>query len=104
MNPIPEQPVLRNRDRAREEREQTRFRMLQAVYERAGARCEVPVFGLELGAALGLPREETFRAIYELAHRGFLSYRGAGPKVGIAEKGIAYLEREAGRRRSVRDG
>jgi hypothetical protein len=93
----------RRRDPAAELRERLRYRVLMEIYGRSGGRCETPVAGLLVGEALGLSREETFRTIHFLAHHGFLDYRGAGPRICITEKGIRFLERDAGRRRSVRD-
>lgn len=84
-------------------REQLRYRVLAWVYEQTGTNCELPVTGTQIGAALGLPYEELYRVIHFLEDRGYLSYRGAGPRVCITEKGISYLEIDARKRRSIRN-
>lgn len=104
MNPTLQLKGTRPRDSARERRERLRFQVLREIYDRARARCDVLLSGQTIREALRISREDAFRSIYDLEHRGFLSYRGAGPRICITEKGISYLEREAGRRRSIRDG
>ena len=94
----------RIRNPVQERRERQRFWLLKGIYERTGGRCDDPVAAIEIGEAMELPREETFRLIHFLAHNDFLDYRGAGPRVCITEKGIRHLKEEAGRRRSIRDG
>lgn len=83
-------------------REQARYRVLEWVYERTGVNCDVAVTGTEIGAALGLPYEDLYRVIHFLEDRGYLNYRGAGPRVCITPKGIRYLEVDAQNRRSIR--
>lgn len=90
------------RDPLAERRERWRYQMLRAVYERTRGSAEPALPGLELGEALGLSREETFRAIQFLAHQGYLHYVGAGPRVRISAKGTRYVEQDAGRRGTVR--
>lgn len=97
-------PARASRDRLQERREQDRYRVLRAVHARTGADCTLTISGLEVGEALGLSREEIFRAVQFLAQRGLLHYVGAGPRVCITPKGVEYLAVRAGRRRSVRDG
>ena len=48
-------------------------------------------------------REDVFRTVVDLTHRSYLSFCAAGPQVCITEKGIAYLQKGAGRRHSVRE-
>ncbi len=82
--------------------EQLRFRILRAVYDRAGADCEHAVSGTEIGTDLDLRFEELFRGIHFLEYHGYLNYLSVGPKVCLTAKGIAFIEEDAGRRRSVR--
>jgi predicted transcriptional regulator len=83
-------------------REQLRYSVLELVFQRTGSNCELSVTGSEIGAALELPYEELYRVVHYLENRGFLNYRGAGPRVCITTKGIRYLEELSGRRRSIR--
>lgn len=83
-------------------REQLRYRVLEWVYEHTGADCSVAVTGTQVGAALMLSYEELYRVIHFLEDRGYLNYRGAGPRVCITERGIRYLQVEARNRRSIR--
>jgi DNA-binding IclR family transcriptional regulator len=93
----------RPRDPAQERRERHRYWLLKGVFERTGPNADAPIAALEVGEALGLSREDTFRLIQFLAHNGYLHYVAAGPRVRISEKGIRYLTRDARRRRSIRD-
>ncbi len=52
---------------------------------------------------LGVWREELFRVIEFLDRKGYLVYHGAGPSVSLTRQGVDYVERHAGRRRSIRD-
>lgn len=104
MNTVQEELVPRGRDPEVEQRERLRYRILRGVYERGWAAAEQPVRALEVGLALGLSREELFRTVLDLTHRSFLTFCSAGPQVRITEKGVAYLERGARRRQSIREG
>lgn len=83
-------------------REQLRYRVLAWVYEHTGSDCDISVTGTQIGAALRLPYEELYRVIHYLEDRGYLNYRGAGPRVCITEQGIQYLRVDAKKRRSIR--
>ena len=91
------------RDPAREKRERVRFDILRNVYERCWSEGDAPVRALDIGLAMGLSREEIFRTVLDLTQRSYLSICAAGPQVCITEKGIAYVQKGAGRRRSIRD-
>ena len=82
--------------------EQMRYKVLDAVYGRAGAQCDREVTGTEIGAQLDLRYEDLFRLIHFLEYHGYLLYLGAGPRVCVTRKGVEYIEEVAGRRRSVR--
>lgn len=94
----------RPRDAGEERRERQRYWLLAGVLERTGGDGGVPVHALEIGQAISLSREETFRLVQFLAQHEYLHYVGAGPRVHITQKGIEYLTREARRRRSIRPG
>lgn len=93
----------RQRDPQQEERERVRFDILRSVYERGWAEGETPVRALDVGLAMGLSREEIFRTVLDLTQRSYLSFCAAGPQVCITDKGVAYLEKGAGRRHSIRE-
>jgi hypothetical protein len=95
--------VARQRDAMREKRERIRFDILRNVYERSWSEGDTPVRALDVGLAMGLSREEIFRTVLDLTQRSYLSFCAAGPQVCITDKGIAYLQKGAGRRHSVRE-
>lgn len=104
MQPILlDDPWPRPRDPAQERRERQRYALLLRIFDRTTAAGDVPISALEVGQALRLSREDTFRLVQFLAHHGYLDYVGAGPRVRLTEKGIAFLTTGAGRRRSLRD-
>lgn len=84
--------------------EQLRYRILCAVYERVDGRCEQPVTGTAIGAALNLHYEDLFRVVRDLERKGYLLDLGAGAHLCITSKGMRYIEEGAGRRRSIRHG
>jgi hypothetical protein len=94
---------VRQRDPTQEKRERIRFDILRNVYERCWAEGDTPVRALDVGLAMGLSREEIFRTVLDLTQRSYLSFCAAGPQVCITEKGIAYLQKGAGRRHSIRE-
>lgn len=104
MIPVHEELYPRERDPLQEERERLRFRILKGVYEHGWKGGENPVRALDIGLAMGLSREELFRTVVDLTQRSYLSFCSAGPQVCITDKGVAYVEGGAGRRRSIRDG
>lgn len=82
--------------------EQLRYRILKAIYDRTGGRCERVVTGSEIGAYLDLRYEDLFRVVHFLEHHSFLQYLGAGPRVCLTGKGLRYIEEVAGKRKSIR--
>ena len=97
------QQLSMTRNPVQERRERQRYWLLMGIHERTGGKCDTPISCVEIGEAMDLTREETFRLIQSLAHSGYLDYVGAGPRVCITEKGIRHLLYETGRRRSIRD-
>lgn len=83
--------------------ERHRYDVLAHVYRNVRGDCELPLHCGRLADELGLTREETFRILHELEHRGFLSYLGSGPRVRITPLAVAYLLVDSGRRHSIRD-
>ena len=79
-----------------------RYEVLAAVYAGCGGEvgCTLPVSTFT--EELGIWREELFRVLEFLDRKGYLAYHGAGPLVSITRKGADYIERSAGKRRSVR--
>jgi hypothetical protein len=100
---IYEELILRERDPRREERERRRYEILKGVHELGWPDTGRPVRALDIGLTMGMSREELFRAVFDLTQRSYLSFCAAGPQVRITERGVAILEKGAGRRRSIRD-
>ena len=82
--------------------ERLRYDVLRAAYDRAGADCARSVSAAEIGAGLDVRHEDLFRIVYVLDSRHYLRCVGPGPRVCITERGIRYIEEEAGRRRTLR--
>lgn len=82
--------------------ERLRYRILHAVYGRAGIHCERTVTSSEIGAALDLRYEDLFRVLEFLRDQRYLEFLGPGPRVCITGRGIHYIEENAARRRSLR--
>ena len=91
----------RVRDRATEEKERIGFILLQHVYTLAceGQGLLIPT---RIAADLALGVDEVVQLVTHLADEGFLEWEGMGRPVGIAPKGVDYIERLALRRRSLR--
>jgi DNA-binding IclR family transcriptional regulator len=92
----------RRRDPLVERQERRRYALLQAIFQRTGEDCQRTITAVQVGEALGITREETFRLIQFLAQHGYLGYLGAGPRVCMTDRGVKYLRDGAGRRHSVR--
>jgi hypothetical protein len=84
------------------EEEKLRYRTLRAIYDRTMGRFDQVVTGPELKRFLDVKYEDLFRVVHFLEHHAFLRYLGAGPRVSLTEKGLHYIEEEAGKRRSLR--
>ena len=82
--------------------ERDSFILLQHVYTVTGADPAVAVNGSRVGQELGFAEEEASRLIHYLNWVGYMKQSAAGPHLSIAPGGVEYLEREAGRRHSVR--
>jgi hypothetical protein len=82
--------------------ERLRYRILRAVYDRAGGDCIRGVTTPEVGAGVALPPERIEGDLRLLAEYGFLFNVEGDWRYCITPKGIRYIERTAGRRLSVR--
>ena len=92
---------LRDRPDWREER--FRYRVLRLVYEHAAASPALIVAGRKLQEELQPNDDELFRAIDFLEGEGYLISAGEQVRrLCITGGGIEYIERGAGRRRSIR--
>lgn len=81
-----------------DEREVRRF--LDRVRGVAGADCSMPVAGADVGDALGLSRETTYRLVDHLSARGYLDYVGPGPRICITARGLEWLSGAGARLRA----
>lgn len=95
-------PNSRKRDLEEEQRERNRFLLLQHVTTLAEADPAVALAGERLWRDLGFSHSEGLLLIHDLEQAGYLVERGAGPQVSLAPRALDYLERRAGRRRSIR--
>jgi DNA-binding IclR family transcriptional regulator len=93
---------VRERDFEEERRERNRFLLLQHAATLAEADPTVTLAGERLWRDLGFSLSEGHPLIRSLVRAGYLVERGAGPQVSLAPQAIEYLERRAGRRRTVR--
>lgn len=87
----------------RRREEHMRYEVLQLLYRsvegKAGLERNIARFALDLGTW----QAELFRVVEWLDSRKLIRYCGAGPVVCLTQRGVAFVEREAGRRRSIRD-
>ena len=98
MNDLSE---ARERPEWREER--FRYRVLRLVYEHAAGSPALIVPGGRLQQELHPSDDELTRAIHFLEEEGYLISAGERePRLCITGGGIEYIERGAGRRRSIR--
>jgi hypothetical protein len=89
------------RQRWREER--MRFEVLAMLHDACGRDTGCIVRVADFAEGLGVWKEELFRTVEFLDRRGYLHYHGGGPSVSITQKGIDYIDRQAWRRRSIRE-
>lgn len=82
--------------------ERTRYRILDSVYRRAGGTCTESVAASAIADDLGIASDRLRRILAQLAEGGYLFAVGPGPLVCITPRGIRYIEKSAGRRKSLR--
>ena len=87
--------------RRREER--MRYEVLLMLYRATEGAMDRPFNVVRFTQDLGVWHAELFRVVEWLDRKGFVRYLGAGPTVSLTPRGIAYIEREAAGRRSLRD-
>ena len=84
------------------QQERFRYRVLRSIYDFAGASATRIVSDVEMTSALDADAEELFEALDYLDQDGYLICAGGRRRICITPVGIAYIERLAGRRRSIR--
>lgn len=89
--------------RQRWRQERMRFEVLAMLYQGCDGKTGCVLRVSTFADNLGVWREELFRVIEWLDRKGYLVYHGAGPSVSLTRQGVDYVERYAGRRRSLRD-
>jgi hypothetical protein len=94
--------AVRYRDQHTEARERERFRVLAHIRTCTDESGEHGVLCSCLADDLGLLRLEATELIEDLVICGLLDDSVSGPRVRITVRGREYLDRVAGRRRSVR--
>jgi hypothetical protein len=95
--------MLRRRNPTDEAREREMYRILSHVAACTRGDCTLRVLCSRVADALQIRRLEAAALIEELIRADFCEDGGAGPSVRLSTRGRDYLERHAGRRRSVRD-
>ena len=88
--------------RNRQSEESARYDFLLRLYQSTGQDPQGVVHAGDIGNDLGMTRVQTFAVVEFLADQGYVEYLGAGPRVRISARGIRYIEREAGSRRTIR--
>ena len=84
--------------------ERFRYRVLRLVYEHAAGSPALIVSGVRIAEELRPSDEELSRAIHFLEQGGYLIAAGERERrLCITGGGIEYIEKGAGRRRSIRD-
>ena len=84
------------------QQERFRYRVLRSIYDFAGASAARIVSDVEMTSALDADAEELFEALDYLDQDGYLICAGGRRRICITPVGIEYIERLAGRRRSIR--
>lgn len=82
--------------------ERDSYILLQHVYTLTGADPRVPVSLTRAGGDLGFAPQEASRLVHHLNRVGYMRESATGLHLSLAPAGIDYLERNAGRRHSVR--
>ncbi len=92
-----------DRDLEQESWEQRRYTLLEQLYLLTGENCEHAVSPEELERELDTAAAIPVPLIEDLVRLGYVQYSGTGSKICITANGIKYLQRDAWRRRSIRD-
>lgn len=95
--------ATRSRDAAQEERERRRYELLERVYLLTGTDCESGVYAQEVTEQFGGCSGTDAVLARELAQLGFLRSHDDDSHFCITRRGVAFMQQEAWRRRSIRD-
>ena len=82
--------------------ERLRYQVLRFIFDTVGSDCELVVTASQIGTALALGFDDVLRIEMWLDAHGYVHHLGGGGRVCLTARGIAYLEGEGGRRRSLR--
>jgi hypothetical protein len=91
----------RQRNSEWEGRERLTFAVLQHVLSLDGEDLHQSL-STRIASDLAMERDETRDVLHALAAAGLIDWSPGGTRAAIATAGVRYIEREAGRRRSVR--
>lgn len=92
----------RSSERPEWREQQLCYQVLRSVYEQTDGDCTRSVTAAQLALPSRLLVNDVLRSIEFLAERGFLFQMGERMLVCITPKGTRYIERAAGRRKSLR--
>jgi Mn-dependent DtxR family transcriptional regulator len=93
--------LSQGRDEDRERREQRRYDFLERFYLLTGEECGAAIRASEIEGELGVPLDESVSMVQDLKRLGYVAFEGP-TRICITEKGIAYVQQGAWRRRSIR--
>ena len=80
-----------------------RYEVLLMLYRATREEGDRPLKALGFAQDLGVWQAELYRVVEWLERRGLVLYHGAGPTISLTPRGRAYIERQSGRRKSIRD-
>ncbi len=84
-------------------RERHRYAVLEQLYLLTGEDCEHAVSPGEIETQMEMPAATQLPVVRDLVRMGYMQYAGSGGNICLTEKGVRYLQKDAWRRRSVRD-
>lgn len=96
-------PTQGGRDQEQVNRERRRYAFLEQLYLLTGENCERAISPREIETQMETPAAAHRSEVEDLVRRGYVQYAGRGGEICVTEKGIRYLQKDAWRRRSVRD-
>lgn len=98
-----EHPTRKMRDPEEEDWERRRYAFLEQLYLLTGDNCERGVSPGEVEVHLETSVAAHVREVEDLVRLGYVQHVGSGGEICITEKGIGYLQKDAWKRRSIRD-
>jgi hypothetical protein len=92
-------------DLQRRREERMRYEVLVMLYEAVGRCVDFPVDVSGFVRRLGVWEDELRRVLQYLGDRGYIRYLAEGSEVSVclSVKGVDYIEKDARRRKSIRD-